>query len=185
MEPPRIRPARADDAAAIAAIYRPIVLETAISFELEPPGVEEMRQRIADTLRRLPWLVSLDAAGEVDGYAYAGRHRERAAYQWAVDTSAYVRADARGRGVGKRLYHALFGELVALGYFQAFAGIALPNEGSVALHESVGFEPLGVYRNVGYKMGRWRDVGWWQKSLQPLREPSPPALYQPKEDGSR
>lgn len=124
--------------------------------------------------------MSVDAAGEVQGYAYAGRHRERAAYQWAVDTSVYVRADARGRGVGRALYAALFDQLVALGYFQAFAGIALPNAGSVALHESVGFAPLGVYRNVGYKFGAWHDVGWWQKSLQPLRaEPAAPASYRP------
>lgn len=177
----RIRAASPEDAEAIAAIYRPVVIETAISFELEPPSQQEMRARIEKTLQSLPWLVSLDGQGEVEGYVYASRHRERAAYQWAVDVSAYVRADARGRGVGRRLYEALFAELARLGYFQAFAGIALPNEASVALHESVGFEPLGIYRNVGYKHGRWRDVGWWQRALQPPRlSPEPPRRYDPR-----
>jgi phosphinothricin acetyltransferase len=175
-----IRTATPADAEAIAAIYAPIVRDTPISFELEPPTAAQMRERIEATLQRLPWLVSLDEHGAVDGYVYAGRHRERAAYQWAVDTTVYVRADRRGRGVGRRLYGRLFGLLAELGYFQAFAGIALPNAGSVALHESVGFTPVGVYRDVGYKMGAWRDVGWWQKRLQPLQEPpQPPRPFEP------
>jgi L-amino acid N-acyltransferase YncA len=172
-----LRVATPDDADAIAAIYAPIVASTPISFELVPPSADEMRQRIVATLERLPWLVSLDASGAVDGYVHAGRHKERPAYQWSVDVTAYVREDARGRGVGKRLYGRLFEELVALGYFQAFAGIALPNAASVALHESVGFQPLGVYRNVGFKFGAWRDVGWWQRPLRPLDEPSPPRPF--------
>ena len=165
------------DADAIAAINAPIVTSTPISFELEPPTVDEMRQRIVATLERLPWLVSLDAAGAVDGYVYASRHKERAAYQWSVDVTAYVRADARAQGVGKRLYGRLFEELVALGYYQAFAGIALPNAASIALHESVGFLPIGVYRSVGFKFGAWRDVGWWQRPLRPLDEPAPPRPF--------
>ena len=112
-------------------------------------------------------MVSEDDEGRVDGYVYASRHRERAAYQWSVDVTAYVRDDRRGQGIGKRLYARLFEELARLGYFQAFAGIALPNAASVALHESVGFEPVGVYRKVGYKLGAWHDVGWWQRALQP------------------
>jgi len=162
-----IRAATAADAAAIAAIYAPIVRDTAISFELDPPSADEMRRRIAATLPVLPWRVSLDPRGAVDGYAYASRHRERPAYQWAVDVTVYVRADSHRRGVGRRLYVRLFEDLVDLGYVQAFAGIALPNEPSVALHESLGFEPIGVYRQVGFKHGAWRDVGWWQKTLQP------------------
>jgi L-amino acid N-acyltransferase YncA len=167
-----IRTATPDDAAALHAIYAPIVRDTPISFELEAPSIDEMRERIAGTLVRLPWLVSVDGGGRVDGYAYASRHRERAAYQWAVDTSAYVRHDARGQGVGRRLYLRLFEVLADLGYFQAFAGIALPNDASVGLHEAVGFRPIGVYRQVGYKFGAWRDVGWWQRTL---REPQTPA----------
>lgn len=167
-----IRVATADDAAAVAAIYVPIVRDTTISFELQPPTIEEMRSRIESTLRRLPWLVSLDDAGAVNGYVAAGKHRDPGAYLWSVNTSVYVRDDSRGHGVGKRLYQALLEELARLGYFQAFAGIALPNVGSVALHESVGFEPIGVYRNVGHKFGAWRDVGWWQRPLKPLATPT-------------
>ncbi|HEY4082487.1 MAG TPA: arsinothricin resistance N-acetyltransferase ArsN1 family B [Burkholderiaceae bacterium] len=170
-----IRLATAADAEAVAAIYAPIVENTTISFELEPPSVAEMRARIEKTLPTLPWLVAEDAQGRVAGYVYASKHRERPAYQWSVDTSAYVREDMRGRGVGRRLYERLFAMLAQQGYFQAFAGIALPNLGSVALHESVGFKSLGVYRNVGFKNGQWHDVGWWQRELQPLKTPSVPA----------
>lgn len=168
---PSIRLARADDADAIAAIYAPVVERTTISFELVAPSAEEMRQRITTTLLTHPWLVSVDAAGRVDGYAYASKHRERMAYQWSVDTAVYIRADRRGCGVGSALYRALLPMLIAQGYCQAFAGIALPNEASVGLHERLGFERLGVYRNVGYKLGGWHDVGWWQKPLQAPREP--------------
>jgi L-amino acid N-acyltransferase YncA len=169
-----IRPALPDDAAAIQAIYAPVVRDTTISFELEPPSVEDMHARIVAALATLPWLVGVDDDGTVNGYVYAGKHRERAAYQWAVDVTAYVREDCRGRGVGKALYARLFEILVANGYCQAFAGIALPNAASIALHESLGFERIGVYRNVGFKMKRWHDVGWWQKTLQLPAEPRSP-----------
>jgi L-amino acid N-acyltransferase YncA len=172
----QIRDAGPADAEAVQAIYAPVVRDTAISFELEPPTVEEMRGRIVATTGSLPWLVAVDDAGAVIGYAYAGRHRERAAYQWSVDVSAYVHADHRGRGVGKALYERMFDLLAAAGYCQAFAGIALPNVASVALHESIGFAPLGVYRNVGFKNGAWRDVGWWQKEIQ-----LPPCPETPKQ----
>jgi len=168
-----IRTARPDlDAAAIAAIYAPLVRDTIISFELEPPGVDEMRARIEKTLPLLPWLVSTDDTGAVEGYVYASRHRDRAAYQWAVDVSVYIRDDRRGCGLGRTLYGRLFDELAALGYFQACAGIALPNAGSVALHESVGFRPVGVYCGIGHKFGAWHDVGWWQRPLQAAGSPS-------------
>lgn len=175
----KLRTATPDDAAAVAAIYAPIVLHTAISFETEPPDAAEMRARIEKTLSSLPWLVAEDSVGAVCGYAYASKHRERAAYQWSVDTTVYVREDLRGQGVGRALYGALLPLLAELGYCQAFAGIALPNAGSVALHEAVGFEPLGVYRNVGFKHGAWRDVGWWQRSLQPLGLPGEPSEPRP------
>lgn len=177
-----LRIAHPDDAAAVHAIYAPIVAHTAISFELEVPSVDEMRVRIDRTLDLLPWLVHVDDAGRVDGYVYASRHRERAAYQWSVDVSAYVHADARGRGLAAGLYRHLQRELVALGYCQAFAGIALPNAASVALHQSVGFRPLGVYRQVGFKFGSWHDVGWWQCTLQVPAQPLPP---RPFERGAR
>jgi phosphinothricin acetyltransferase len=169
-----VRLATAADAERIVAIYSPIVRETAISFELEAPSVEEMRRRIDVTLRDLPWLVS-ESAGGIAGYAYAGHHHERAAYQWAVDVSVYVAAEERGKGIGQWLYSALLGIVQDLGYYTAYAGIALPNAASVALHESMGFRPVGIYRKAGYKLGAWHDVGWWGR---PLREydlnPKPP-----------
>lgn len=173
----RIRAATADDAEAVAAIYAPIVRDTTISFEWVAPAVDEMRLRIEKTISTHPWLVAVDEADTVAGYVYAGRHRDTASYQWAVNTSAYVRADVRAQGIGRRLYAALFEELVRLGYFRAFAGIALPNAASVALHRSVGFTPLGVYRRVGFKHGAWRDVGWWQRTLQEGTPAGPPALF--------
>jgi len=172
-----IRVATADDAASIQAIYAPIVEHTFISFEMQPPSIEEMRRRIATTLPALPWLVHLDNSGQVAGYAYAGRHGERQAYQWSVNVSVYLRDDTRGKGVGRRLYEALLPMLTTLGYYQAFAGIALPNPASVALHESLGFVPLGIYRNVGHKLGAWRDVGYWQLELRSpaMHTPDPPS----------
>lgn len=170
----KIRPATPDDAEAVTAIYAPVVATTSISFELTPPSVDDMRGRIVKTLQDLPWLVSEDPQGLVNGYAYASKHRERAAYQWSVDVTAYVREDSRRQDVGKRLYGRLFQSLVELGYFQAFAGIALPNAASIALHESVGFKPIGVYRNVGFKLGARHDVGWWQRQLREPTEPTEP-----------
>jgi L-amino acid N-acyltransferase YncA len=169
-----IRLATRADAAAIQRIYAPIVRETVISFELEPPDEDEIARRIAKTLPEFPWLVD-EREGQVAGYAYASRHRERRAYQWSVDVSCYVDERFRGRGIGKGLYVALLRVLRRQGFQSALAGIALPNPGSVALHESVGFEPLGVYRNVGFKLGRWRDTGWWQCSLgEPDPDPQTP-----------
>lgn len=173
----KIRTATPDDAAAVAAIYAPVVQHTAISFETDPPDAAEMRSRIDKTLTTLPWLVAEDEQGAVCGYAYASKHRERAAYQWSVDTTVYVREDQRGRGVGRALYGQLLPLLTDLGYCQAFAGIALPNAGSVGLHEAVGFQALGVYRDVGFKHGQWRDVGWWQKTLATPAQPEPPRPF--------
>jgi phosphinothricin acetyltransferase len=161
----RIRLATAGDGEAVAAIYRPVVAETAISFETTLPDRDEMARRIDETLPSYPWLVC-----EVDtrtaGYAYAARHRVRGAYQWSVDTSVYTDEAFRRRNIGRGLYTSLFAILAAQGYCNAFAGIALPNPASVALHEAMGFEPIGVYRRVGYKLDRWHDVGWWQLILR-------------------
>lgn len=160
-----IRLANLADAPGIAAIYRPYVEGTVISFELSPPSEAEMASRIVRVLERLPWLVC-EQEGTILGYAYAGPHRERDAYQWSVDTSVYVQEDQRRRGLGHALYTELFARLKDQGYYTAYAGITLPNAASVALHERFGFEPVGVYRKVGFKLGRWHDVGWWQRRLR-------------------
>ena len=160
-----IRPAVGADAVAIAAIYGQVVRETTISFEFEPPSADEMASRIRAVTATYPWLVAV-RADEVEGYAYASRHRERDGYASSVDVSAYVREGARGLGVGSALYSDLFGELERDKlYHRAYAGIALPNDASVALHRKFGFELVGVYREVGYKFGRWIDVGWWERDL--------------------
>lgn len=172
--PRQIRFATAADAAQVQAIYAPFVRDTVVSFESEPPDVEEMRERIAKTLATHPWLV-LERDGAIAGYAYAGKHRERIGYQWSTDVSCYIHPDFHRRGAGRALYLALFRVLRAQGFVNAYAGIALPNAASVGLHESVGFAPLGIYRGVGFKLGRWHDSGWWALRLQELpAAPAPP-----------
>jgi L-amino acid N-acyltransferase YncA len=170
-----IRMATARDAADLAVIYRPYVTDAATSFEIEPPDTAEMARRLESTLAFLPWLVCTDAAGEVVGYAYASRHNERAAYQWSVNVTVYVGAGHHRRGVGRALYLRLFALLRLQGFYVAHAGITLPNPASVGLHEALGFLPIGVYPAVGWKLGAWRDVGWWQLPLQELPvAPAPP-----------
>jgi len=168
-----IRLALPEDVDQITAIYAPFCTDTAVSFEYVAPTAAEMAERVRKITRHLPWLV-LDEAGRIAGYVYAGLHRERAAYQWSVDVAAYVGAEYRRRGVGSTLYTALFGILAAQGYFKAYAGVTLPNPASERLHESLGFERVGEYGGVGYKFGKWHDVRWYQRALQPER-PDPPA----------
>jgi len=177
-EPVTIRVASASDAAAIASIYAPIVSETTISFEIEPPTPEGMAERIVRTVAMYPWLVA-DRDGRVVGYAYSSQHRERAAYRWSVDVSAYVSADFRRSGIGRALYKRLFSILRAQKFRSAFAGITLPNDASVGLHEAMGFTPLGIYKEVGFKLGQWRDVGWWQLALSgDAGQPDEPVPFQ-------
>jgi len=168
-----IRLAAEHDAEQIQAIYALVVRGAAISFELEPPTVSQMRQRIIKTVERLPWVVC-EQSGEILGYAYASPHRTRAAYQWSVDVSAYVHVHNSRSGVGHAAYDALFKILTIQGFYNAYAGITLPNPASVGLHESMGFNPVGVYRSVGYKLGSWHDVGWWHLVLrEPILPPEP------------
>lgn len=159
-----LRIARPGDAADIAAIYAPFVRDTVISFETNEPDAAEMARRIAATLDIHPWLVA-EEDGRIIGYAYASQHRTREAYRWSCDVTVYLAEGARGRRLGTRLYTELVRILRAQGFRSAFAGIALPNPASVALHESVGFRHLGTYRDVGFKLGAWHDVGWWQLIL--------------------
>ncbi len=167
-----IRLATMDDADQVAAIYAPYCY-TPISFELEPPGAEEMRQRLSKVLAQNPWLVC-EEAGKVLGYGYASPHRERPAYRWSVDTSVYIDQDHHRRGIGRALYTSLFELLRLQGHVNAYAGVTLPNPGSVGLHEAMGFKLVGVYSQVGYKCGAWYDVAWYQLLLQP-RLQAPPA----------
>lgn len=161
-----VRAASQTDATAILGIYAPYVERTAISFETDVPTVEAFAERID---ARYPWLVA-EVDGRVAGYAYAGPHRTRSAYRWCAEVSTYVDETYHRRGVARLLYSELFDELRAAGFVNAYAGIVLPNEASVGLHESLGFEPIGIYRRIGFKMGRWHDVGWWGLRLQ---EPDP------------
>src|SRR5712664_4013241 len=170
-----IRMARAEDAEAIASIYRPIVATTAISFELVPPTVEEIKQRIFTNAQFAPWLVFTGSNDRALGYAYASKHRERMAYQWSVDVAIYVDPEQHRRGIGRALYTSLAALLRLQGFVAAHAGITLPNPASVALHEAMGFRRIATYPAVGFKFGAWHDVGWWQARLIELpAKPDPP-----------
>ncbi len=166
------------DAAGCAAIYEPFVRETAISFEERIPTAADFAARIQRIESTHPWLVA-EHDGRLAGYAYGCPHRERAAYRWAAEVTVYVETAFRRRGVGRELYRALLAQLREQGLWMACAGVTLPNEASVGLHESLGFKPVGVYTRIGYKFGQWWDVGWWQLALrqaeeEPPAEPGPP-----------
>ncbi|MFJ6001094.1 GNAT family N-acetyltransferase [Arthrobacter sp. NPDC092385] len=167
MRSPTVRQATVHDAAACAAIYAYHVLHTVASFETKPPGAAEMADRISDALATHAWLVLVDE-GAVVGYAYAGDHRARAGYQWTCEVSVYLQEGRRRSGGGRALYDVLLPALAVRGFRTALAGMTLPNEASEGLHRAFGFEPVGVYRNVGFKDGRWHDTQWLQKDLASL-----------------
>lgn len=168
------------DAAACVAIYAPFVESGATSFEEDSPDPTSFAARIRQTQATYPWLVAA-RDGVVVGYAYACPHRARPAYRWAVETSVYIAAGERGAGCGRALYAELMDRLRRQRFHVACAGITLPNPASVALHESVGFLPVGTYRRIGWKDGSWRDVGWWQLELQPGKDDDvPPELLPPQ-----
>jgi L-amino acid N-acyltransferase YncA len=173
--PVQIRLADARDAPEIAAIYAPFCESNVVSFEEVAPAPEVIAGRIATIAAQFPWLV-LEEGGIVAGYAYASRHHDRAAYRWSADVTVYIGSAHRRRGVGTALYTTLLDLLRAQGYFKAYGGITLPNTGSVALHEAMGFTLVGVYRGVGFKLGAWHDVAWYQLSLQPERAAPPNPL---------
>lgn len=173
-------PAR--DAAACAAIYAPSVEGSVTSFELRAPGPEEMAERISRYQRTHPWLVA-ERGGEVVGYAYACPFNERPAYRWSASVSVYIAEEERGRGRGRALYEELLARLRRQGFRMACAGVTLPNPASVGLHEALGFRPVGVNREIGWKDGRWLDVGWWQLELAPAPEGPPPEPMPPQSSG--
>lgn len=166
----KVRPATTADAEACAAIYAPYVIDTAISFENDPPSVAEMADRITDRLRSHAWLV-LEDDDRVVGYAYGGPFKQRLAYRWSCEVSVYLERGRRRTGGGRALYTELLDRLAERGFRIACAGMTLPNEASVGLHRAMGFEPVGTYRRIGWKHGQWHDVAWTQRAIGPTDEP--------------
>lgn len=172
-----IRLAHPQDAAAILDIYSPFIRDTSLTFEIDVPSVDEFASRIQSYLVNWPWLVC-EVEGRMAGYAYASRYRERAGYQWSVECSVYIHPDFFRMGIASDLYSVLFSILKAQGYRNVYAVINLPNDSSVAFHQSMGFYFFAVYENVGYKLGKWKNVGWWQLTLNDYsNEPSPPVRF--------
>lgn len=176
-----IRCARLTDASAIQEIYAPYVTDTALTFEVDAPSVEDMQARMTQIMKQYPWLV-FEYDGQILGYAYACQHRARVAYRWSVDVAVYVRQEHARLGIGRKLYGQLFRILPRLGYANAFAGITLPNEPSIGLHEAMGFKRIGIYQKVGFKLGSWHDVGWWQLAFQHPAPPPEPRAFDPLVD---
>jgi L-amino acid N-acyltransferase YncA len=172
-----IRLATPKDAAGILGIYAPYIQNTSFTFETEVPSIDEFAERIKSYLINWPWLVC-EIDGKVAGYAYATKYRERTAYQWCVESSIYIHDDFQKAGIGKALYTALFDILTQQGFNTVYAVINLPNEKSVAFHERLGFHYFATYEKVGYKLGKWKNVGWWQLSINEYgNEPAPPVKF--------
>ena len=172
-----IRITTAADAVSILDIYAPYIEKTSYTFETEVPTINSFKERINFYLQNWPWLVC-EIEGAVAGYAYGGRHRERTAYQWSIESSVYVHDGYQRMGVAKALYTALIDILKLQGFRNLYAVINLPNDKSVAFHEKSGFEYFATYKNVGYKLGRWKNVGWWQLPLNEYSaDPEPPIKF--------
>lgn len=169
-----IRFATNDDTSAILNVYAPFITDTVITFEYEVPSLAEFSDRIKTIQQQLPYLVA-EEDGRILGYAYASKHRDRIAYQWSVDISVYIHSDGHRQGIGRQLYTVLLALLREQGYYNVYAGITIPNQKSEGFHRSMGFEPVGVYTNVGYKFGHWHSVIWLSLILQPYSPtPTPP-----------
>ena len=166
------------DAAACLEIYTPFITDGAASFEDEPPGIAEFRQRIERIARTHAYLVAEDA-GRLAGFAYGGPYRVRAAYRWCTEVTIYLHPDFHRRGIGRAIYTQLLGLLERQGYRLALAAITVPNPGSVGLHRALGFEEVGTYRRVGWKAGAWRDVVWLERPLGPADDGRQPSLPGP------
>lgn len=173
----RIRLATPDDSRGMLDIYSPYILNTSITFETEVPSVENFEERISSYLQNWPWLV-LETNGKIAGYAYASHYRERVAYQWSVECSVYVGDNFLRSGVASALYESLFEILKRQGFRNVYAVINLPNDRSVAFHEKCGFRHFATYEQVGYKLGQWKNVGWWRLILNEFgHEPAPPVSF--------
>lgn len=168
----KLRTATKADVGSMLEIYRPSIEESAISFELEVPSLAEFERRLSEILRKFPWIVC-EIGGEIAGYAYAGTFRSRPAYEWTVESTVYVKQRFHGRGVGKALYTQLLKMLKAQGVVNVIGGITLPNAASVGLHEHFGFVKVANFKDCGFKMGKWWDVGFWELQLQRPDEPKP------------
>lgn len=172
-----LRLASSADSKAILDIYAPYIQNTSFTFETEVPSVEEFAERIRTYLITWPWLVC-EIDGKIAGYAYATKYRERTAYQWCVESSIYLHDDFQKAGIGKALYSALFEILKRQGFNNVYAVINLPNEKSVAFHERCGFEYFATYEKVGYKLGKWKNVGWWKLAVNEYGdEPTAPIKF--------
>lgn len=162
----KIRMAKKEDAEGMLKIYAPFILHSGITQETELPSVENFQQRIISTLEERPWLVC-EAEGEIAGYAYAGKHRDRKGYQWCVETSVYIHERFYRLGAARALYYALIEILKVQDYVNVYAVITLPNDKSVTFHEGFGFSYFTTYKKIGYKLGKWHDVGWWYLQINP------------------
>jgi phosphinothricin acetyltransferase len=172
-----IRVAQPNDAGGILAIYAPYISNTSFTFEVEVPSAAAFADRIGSYLNNWPWLV-YEMDGKIAGYAYGSRYRERKGYQWSVECSVYVHDDFQRMGIAKKLYTVLFRLLKELGYRNVYAVINLPNDKSVQFHESCGFKWFATYEKVGYKSGKWKNVGWWQLVINEYSdEPAPPGKF--------
>ncbi len=165
-----IRNAVPADAGAILGIYAPYITDTCVSFEIEVPAIEDFTVRMKNILKNYPYIV-YEVNGLVVGYAYASKHRERAAYRYSADVSVYVEPSYHRQGIGKALYEKLFGLLRDQGIYTVCAGVTIPNDSSIGLHKSLGFTEVGIYHNVGYKLDKWHDVIWFEKALRDYDDP--------------
>lgn len=171
----RIRLATINDAKEIRDIYAPNILNASISFETELPSFEEMQSRIQTILQKYPWIVC-EVDEKIAGYVYASKHRDREAYQWSCECSIYMNNDFKGKGIGKELYQLLFQILKLQGFRNVYAGITLPNEGSISIHEKCGFKHFATYENIGCKFDNWHSVGWWKLQINDYDLQPPPPL---------
>jgi len=171
----KIRSALSSDASSILDIYAPYIANTAVSFETEVPSVEDFTQRIMGNQESCPWLV-YESGGLIAGYAYASKHRDRAAYQWSLESSVYVNEGFRQQGIATKLYQTLFQILKYQGCRNLYAGITLPNEKSVNFHQKMGFNKIADYKNIGYKFNSWHTVGWYELQLNDYSDAPAPFI---------